>query len=357
MRGLSPSHANRFMNCGGSVELSQPYLDAAGREDSDAAREGTAAHWVAEMLFKGIDVLIGSESPSGFLVDEEMRECAREYVATLPAHACLEERLDLSMIAPGMVSYPDAWAMPGDGELHIWDFKYGHTYVEEFENWQLLMEAAGLMYSGVTRIHLHVVQPRCYTADTHRTWVLTADEYRTGYLPFIQKTVAQIITGNALCTTGKQCRNCPGARACVALSDVGYEAIDVSQGIETYDLTPYQLARELDVLHRATKRLEARIIGLEEQASALIKQGQRVPGYTLSPSPGRLGWRFPPEVTVPLAQAYGVDVKKPLSVITPTQAKAAGIPEAALKTMTTRPDKAPKLTKIDANQARKAFKK
>jgi hypothetical protein len=355
MLGFSPSHANRWMPCGGSVALSQPYL-AQPQEDSDERLEGIAAHWVASEMFHGVVLAVGQQCPNGVVIDEEMLECAREYVATLPRDARLESKVDLFMLEGGMTSYPDASALSGR-VLHVWDYKYGHSYVDVFENWQLLVETAGFDLSFVDEIWYHVVQPRCFQHETHRVWTVSKDEYIDVYYPQIVAQVSSIAAGGTPCVTGPQCKRCPAARGCSALAAVAYEVLDITREAAAHDLTSEQLARELDLLHRADQRLKARITGLEEQATATLRSGGRVPGYTMKDQAGRLDWVVPAENVFALSALYGVDVKKEPSAITPTQAIKLGLPKEAVETVAKRPAKAPKLERVDHNQIRKAFKK
>jgi hypothetical protein len=359
MLNFSPSHAGRWVLCGGSVELSQPYFRQK-TERSEAELEGIAAHWVAEELFAGREVPIGDATPNGVTVTEEMLDAAREYISVVPSNAVLEYPINLDGISPGMKGYVDASRYePSSNILDIWDFKYGHGLVDEFENWQMLVEvsAFGNYLNPTTKIRLHVVQPRCYQAESHRTWELSGAEYAQMYLPKIKEAAKAVGDGTAKTTTGKQCKNCAAAGSCLALALAAYDVIDRTTDSVSTELSPEELARELQALHTAQERLKARLIGLEETASASIQKGGRVPGYTLTPQMGNLEWTSNPEAVIAMAKMNGVDVRKPTATITPTQAKKAGMSEALVESLSTRPSKAPKLTKVNPNQAKKVFKK
>lgn len=356
IRGWSPSTANRWMRCAGSVLLSEPYLKQQTEPD-EAALEGEAAHFVAEKLIReGILLDIGEACPNGITVDEEMREAAKEYAAAVPSGAQVEVRVSLDKISYGMKGIIDAVYTDGQ-HLHVYDYKYGHRKVEEFENWQLLTETLGLPLEGVTQISFHIVQPRCYQADAVRTWTISIQEYMTAYVPSILKQASIVGARSKFTQTGDHCRYCPAAHACPTLGAVAGEVAERTKEADARELTPAALARELNALHRSKERLEARLLGLEQQAEQAIRAGTPVPGYTLSPKAGRPEWTVPHATVIRLAKLSGLDVSKPPAALTPSQAIKAGLSTTLVDTLSRRKDTGVKLTKVDLNQIRKAFKK
>lgn len=72
---LPPSSAARWVQCGRS-----PSLEAAfPQEDTDATREGTAAHWVLSELLGDRMVEVGQLDPNGTPVDRDMILAAEEF--------------------------------------------------------------------------------------------------------------------------------------------------------------------------------------------------------------------------------------------------------------------------------------
>lgn len=355
MRGLYPSHANRWMNCGGSVALSQPFLE----EDtvSEKALEGKAAHRVAELLHKG-EVLEAGEvlEEFGVTVTEEMAEAARLFCDVVPRDAAVETIMPKNeYIRPGMLGKIDAVWQEGT-TLHILDFKYGHRFVDEFENWQLLVYAAGYAdRADIKELCLHVLQPRCYYADPERMWCLKMGEYMQDYLPRILEQADGIIARRAPVVTGTWCSTCPAAQSCNALAEAGYVGVDMSDRPSATRLDAKTLAHELDALYAAKERIEQRLTGLEENAAHLIKKGTAVPGYALQPGQGRERWSIPPERVFELGEMFGADLAKPREAVTPKQAAKAGVPATVISSYVERPATAAKLKPVDMKQARKAF--
>lgn len=337
---FAPSSLSRLMACAGSYELVRHYPE---EEEGQAAKEGTAAHWVAErLLTDGELVPVGTIAPNGIEVTEEMTEGAELYVRTVraavPVGGMVEQR-----IATGL--HPDCWGTPdfagigSDYVAHVIDYKFGHRFVDEFENWQLLAYACGSIGPSAfaaSPVSLTVVQPRCYDRrGPVRTWRITVGELRE-YGRRIADRLAAISSGELRdCTTGPHCYMCPARRGCQALQQAGYLACDIVGQPEPLDLPPQALGLELAYLQRAAELLKQRIAGLEEQATATLQQGTAVPGWHIKSKPGRERWKADTNVAA-LGQLYGIELTK-TEPITPTQARKK-LPDALLlDPMTERP--------------------
>src|SRR5205085_9695018 len=100
----------------------------------------------------------------------------------------VEGLIEISILHDLNWGTPDAWVYsPRSLTLDVFDFKFGHGFVSEFENWQLIGYAAGFLESlGIDghadqalRVNLHVVQPRAYhRAGPVRTWSVLASDLR-----------------------------------------------------------------------------------------------------------------------------------------------------------------------------------
>lgn len=338
---FAPSSLARLMACAGSYELVRAYPE---EEEGQAAKEGTAAHWVAErLLTDGELVPVGTIAPNGIEVTGEMAEGAELYVRTvrdaMGAHIGgirVEQRID-TKLHPDCWGTPDAWGA-GPSAIHLFDYKFGHRYVDEFENWQLIAYAWGATYDLVATVPLEltVVQPRCYDRrGPVRTWRLTVGELRE-YAARAADRLAAISDGQLRdCTTGSHCYECPARRGCQALQQAGYLACDIVGQPEPLDLPPDALGVELAYLQRAAELLKQRIEGLEEQATATLQKGTPVPGWHLERTPGRERWKAGAQVAE-LGQLYGVELTR-TEPITPTQARKK-LPDASLlDPMTERP--------------------
>jgi len=338
---FTPSSLGILMACAGSHELGRHYPDD---EDSPAAREGTAAHEVAAALVATGELMpIGTLAANGVEITQEMAEGGHLYAehvrSVLPRGViCVEQRVECFNLHPECWGTPDTYLFDG-ADLHVFDYKFGHGFVDEFENWQLLAYATGIWNGAAIRdkLHLHIVQPRNFSRrGPVRTWTLTAQQL-DGYASRISARLRDVAEGGAEigCVTGQHCHYCPARRGCEALTRAGQLACVTTGEAIPLDLTPEQLGVELAYLQRAAELLKYRIGGLEEQAEALLRVGARVPGYHLVSAPGRERWTAPDQVAA-LGQLWGVDLMKPAEPITPAQARKKLPDPAMVDTLATR---------------------
>ena len=170
---LSPSSAERWMNCYGSVELSRNIVDTG----SSAANEGTMMHTVsATCLEKGYDAVgfIGTiDDETKLILQVDQAGYVQYYVdyvrslASLPgAILMIEQSLPIEFMTgeEGAQGTADAIIITKD-ELIVVDAKFGFKPVDAVENKQLQMYAAaayeiyGMAYDFKT-VRLVIVQPR-----------------------------------------------------------------------------------------------------------------------------------------------------------------------------------------------------
>ena len=69
-----PSGAGQWIVCHGAPKLEAIYPED---RDSEAAREGTAAHWARAEVLNGRAVAVGQVTDDGFVLTEAMVEAAR----------------------------------------------------------------------------------------------------------------------------------------------------------------------------------------------------------------------------------------------------------------------------------------
>ena len=79
---LAPSSAGIWGpgGCPASPTVEAQYPE---QEDSEKAREGTAAHWVASERLGGRSVAVGELAPNGVVVDQDMIDGTDAYVADI----------------------------------------------------------------------------------------------------------------------------------------------------------------------------------------------------------------------------------------------------------------------------------
>lgn len=355
---LAPSNAARRMACAGSREMEERYPETS---ESAASREGTAAHWVAQQYLIG-NYECGEFAPNGEPITNEMHEGADLYEHEIkwrckdPEQLHIEERVDISSIHPDCWGTPDCWFVI-ENTLYLFDYKFGHGYVEVYENWQLLEYAVGIMdtLSGITEVTLVLVQPRCYVAEGPvRSWVLTPGAL-AAYKQRLIKSEHEAAATGAECTPSPECLHCRARHACGALEKTTMRYVDLMNAGGSNELTSLQLARELKHLHEAQHLMTARITGLEEQAKNLIMKGEILPGYRLESSLGREHWTHSPDEIITLGELMGLDLSKPREAITPAQARKLGLEPEVIAAYSERKAGSLKLVKDD--KAQKVFRK
>ena len=289
---LAPSAAHRWVNCTGSVKLCGQYPD---REDSPEAMEGTAAHWVASELLGGRAAAVGTLAPNGIAVTEEMVEGAELYRSTFPPEQLtaggslrVESRVDCPSIDPSCWGTPDAWFIQ-DGTLHIRDYKFGHAFVDEFENLQMIAYASGILDTmphlkrNELKIEFTIVQPRCFTGQgSVRTWRCVLPEIYP-HVSRLAAAAAEVMYGNPELHTGGHCAHCSAIHACPAAQRMTSHAIAVVHIPVPAQMRPEELGLVLRRVQYAQEMLKAMAGGLEEEAESLIRSGTRVPGFDLKP--------------------------------------------------------------------------
>jgi hypothetical protein len=360
---LPPSSAARRMACSGSRALEEKYkLD----ESNEAAEQGELAHkysaWKLRKNFVDFSLWVAR-------VPEEMEIPVQTYVDDVLKTAGnqrpqlhIEERVDISTIHSECWGTPDCWYYnPDTRELYIWDFKYGHKFVEVFENWQLIEYAAGILDTLntelVTNVIFRIVQPRSYHKDgSIREWKTTPTELQR-YFGQLQASEDASFHKNPQFEVSSQCDYCSARHVCTALQNAALTASETSRYSLPLELTPEAVGVELKHLQTSIERLKARESGLAAQATALIRKGQRIPNYKLEQTMGREQWRegATPHLRI-IAELMGIDICKPLELITPKQAVAKGVPLKIAEINSERKIGALKLVADSDNKTRRIFK-
>jgi len=232
---LSPSAAERWMNCPGSIALS---AKAPRGKTSIHAAEGTVAHTVSEQLASGALSLpqvierIGEvvmQDGYEITITEEMVEGAEEYQElglklkaglNRPAKVVdvVEEKVHASIPQAGR----DLWGtadrliyQPGN-HLYVIDYKYGKGVAVEVErNPQLMIYGLAAMDTvagkAFEKVTLVIHQPRAFHADGPvRMWTTTVAELEKWRLA-VGEAAGACLAPDAPCNPGDWCRWCPAS--------------------------------------------------------------------------------------------------------------------------------------------------
>lgn len=234
---LSASGSHRWLACPPSARLEMMFSD----KSSDAAKEGTLAHELAELRLtkyfkKGIEPKTWKKRVDEFKEreqwDNEMLAHTEEYLDHIKAivvghkekaFVSIEEKLDLSEWVPESFGTADCILIIGD-TLYVRDLKYGKSpkgivYAENNPQLQLYALGAyqkyGLLFP-IKRINVGIEQPRL---DHYDSWELSVDEL----LAFGEKAkqIAKLaFEGKGEFNPGEeQCRWCKARVNCRARAD------------------------------------------------------------------------------------------------------------------------------------------
>lgn len=370
---LAPSGAHQWApddGCRGAVGMQVRYPQDT---DSEKAREGVAAHHhVTETLMERA-VAVGTEAPNNVPINQEMVDAGLSMILHVNrirtqypnALFRVETRVAMTLVHPTECwGTPDAFLIDKEARvLWVWDYKYGHRYVDAFRNWQLILYAIGVLENHAFhredwhgwRINFVICQPRNYhPAGPIREWYIGGAGLME-YVPRLRKAAYETLDPGARLVTGDHCRDCTARHACPALMQSAALGVDVAYDQTPMELSPHAMGLELRYLRDAEARIKARADALEEQILGQMRSGRDVPLWKADYSKGREVWDVPVSQVITLGRMCGVDVAKPAEVITPVQARAAGIDERMLLGLTRQPRESMRLVAVTDDSVSRAF--
>lgn len=384
---LAPSSADQWRWCAGSVRLSKGMAD----EETDSQREGTATHWVGEQVlhsFTSTDSslmtsqdIIGTQAPNGVTVNEEMWDAAKMYVddilLTANQHGLLRQiHIEEPVVMPEIHEHcwgtPDCWMFDEvNRTLYLYDFKYGHSGVVAFENWQMICYIIGILRLltnndpvgnyGIT-VEVKIIQPRCFTDGLGpiRKWAVPASDLR-GYVNILNLAAHAAFDENAQCVTGPHCKNCEGAVHCRAIAGAVANAIDHSDDAIPLIMDEMGLGYELTKAKRAMELLKTRTEAMEADAEHRIRNGIELPGWSMEQKYSNAKWSQSDAAVISIGELMGVDFRVPAKAVTPTQAKEvlrkANVDPMAIQGTYAKQPSGMKLAADDGSKARMIFSK
>lgn len=371
---IAPSGLDITVQCPRSVGLQMGLPDLPTEE----SMEGDAAHWLAMMTANGIPMPVGTPCPNGVVVDQDMIDGAELWADIVGPYGEAEKKVRIPLIhATHCGGTPDNYRFdPIAFTLRVFDYKYGHRFVEVFENKQLAAYASGVidelkLRAGTDLTKLNVefvlVQPRSYHPDGPvRRWMTTAG----ALVPLVNQLhfaagLAIDESGNprpdAPAATGENCRDCKARHLCTLFQANAAHLVDAAGRADLFELPPAQLGAELSYLDAAIQRLKGRRDGLTIQAENSIRSGVDVPGYEMGEGRSTEQWRDDADVDTvsSFGAALGVALCADVKLRTPTQAKAElkrrHLDPSLLDGYTHRPRGKMSLAQSSTIKARKAF--
>jgi hypothetical protein len=346
------------------------------KPDTPESLEGNAAHWVFAEMLAGRPVIEGAQSPEGIFVTDEMIEGAELVVDTVRARMPVErfgqprveEPVKIPRVHAECWGTPDIWAFSaGPLVLEVIDYKFGHRFVDEYENDQGITyiagiidllaekfgEGAGLLDQNL-KVNFTVIQPRCfYKGSPIRTWSVGAADIRA-HINQLTTAAAQAFSPDPVAKTNPECGDCPGRHACAALQKAAYYDAEFAAKSSPVELSPADASLELKMLERSLARLQARVEGMRETVTAYIRQGYSVPWHRAEQGFGRQKWTLPVDQVLAMGALMGVDLSKP-GIKTPKQAADSGVDESVIKAYSITPLGSLKLVPDNPADARRVF--
>lgn len=304
---LSASSAHRWLNCTPSVLLEQQFPDT----ESEAAREGTLAHELAELKLRNYfyTVEFGKRKLANAIKklkenelwqDEMMRytEDYLDYIKKLAIslksspYVAIEKKVDFSLYAPDGFGTADC-ILIGGNTIYIFDFKYGKSpngRVSAEKNSQMMLYALGAYeayraWYPISDFYFAIVQPRL--PDGISEWRCGLPEILE-FGEYVKIRAALAIKGEGdFCPDEKTCRFCRARGRCRARGEKNIQ-LAFSKDLRSLPplLTNEQMGQYLTQGSEVAKWLK----DLESAALKECLVGHTVPGWKAVEGRGSREW-------------------------------------------------------------------
>lgn len=337
---IGASSCERWWHCPGSVDV---VSKLPPQPDSDYAREGTAAHELAERCLKEYRLsasgLVGQFAKNGVMWDDDMAEAVDIYTSTIikdmAAHGCykkdiqIENKFHLVHIDENAFGTNDANLQVFLKKLIVYDFKYGAGMpVEVEENKQMLYYGLGAAMEGdYPEVELVIIQPRAPHQDGPvRRWCTSGDRLKQ-FGADLRIAILNTRTKGAPLVAGNHCKKsfCPNMPTCPAFRSkieqaAGVVFSEIESVTEVLLPQPEDLKfAELEMLLDIIPLIDAWIKSVEAHAFNMAQRGEKVKGYKLVRKRANRDWKDPDEVQAAFELEYGKEIFKSPKLKSPAQ--------------------------------------
>jgi hypothetical protein len=292
---LSPSSAHRWLSCTPSARLELQFPDTT----SEAAKEGTLAHSLGELLIRFklglISKMVFNQSLADFekldLYNDSMLEYADNYAVfviehfeeakkhTSDARLFLEQVLNLTDYIPEGFGTGDA-VIIADRVMDLIDLKYGKgVLVSAEDNKQMMLYALGALREfdflyDIQTVRMTIYQPRI---DNFSSWEIPVIELKKWAETELIPVAAKAFAGEGTYIAGTHCKFCRAKAVCKAHADMNLQ-------LAVYDFQEPPLLTEdeiADILTRA-QTFKNWITAVEEHAlNEAVNNNKKWPGFKL----------------------------------------------------------------------------
>lgn len=297
---LSPSGAHRWLACTPSAMLETQYMDTG----SEAAREGTLAHELAELKLLQNGLVYGAEKHSkkeltarhkaikeNPLYAPEMERFTdgyadfikeRSYQSAGEPFSLAEVRVDLSRWIPRSFGTVD-FAMLAGEKLLVVDFKYGFTPVDADENPQLMLYAAGVLNRyqrlyDIAEVDIVIYQPRI-SAQAWSGCTLSAEHILTWCDSYVKERAALAMKGlGNYAPSDTTCQWCKAKGECQARARKMLEVFEETKEEQAEEPALLSPERKAEIL-RDSQGFVSWLKDLEAQALKDALAGKQIPGF------------------------------------------------------------------------------
>ena len=225
---LSPSGSHRWLNCTPSARLEQEFNDI----ESEAAKEGTAAHALCEHKLRKA-LRMRSRRPVSDYDSDEMEKSSDAYVDFImeqveaTKQVCkdpivlIEQHLDFSCYVPDGFGTGDCIII-SDEKLHIVDFKYGMgVLVGAEDNPQMKLYALGALelydtLYDIKEVSMTIFQPR---RENVSTWTVSVMDLRDWAKSELKPKAQMAYNGEGEYLPGEWCTFCRATVRCRARAE------------------------------------------------------------------------------------------------------------------------------------------
>ncbi len=383
---LPPSSASIWgapNGCPGWVKMMANVPEEIRNARTPASIEGDAAHKLSEQMIDSavranIEKPIRGETVGSLIADavvtdemfdacelyaNDVREVALKTRVVGGAFFGIEERFDIWKVHRECFGTPDMFIYDSVANtLYLWDFKFGHVYVDEYENRQAICYIAGIVARLVPKgfndpklkIVIRIVQPRVYgRGGAIREW-RTSGPGVVKYVHELNEGAHIALSDEAVIHTGSHCRYCKARTICPEALKAGLSLYEMASAPTSQNMSLEAVGVQYAILERAKEQIDALENGFAEQITHLLKSGKSIPGHTLEPKMGRKRWNRPDSEVISMGALLGVELSNG-KAITPNQAIARGVDENVVKSFSKTPSNGLKLVKTNSNLANRIF--